>query len=40
MTQKEIAEALDMTQMSVTRRMKKAINMISNMLAESGFEGA
>lgn len=38
MTQKEIAEALVLTQMSVSRRMKKAINMISNML-ENNFEG-
>lgn len=39
MTMKEISEALVLTQMSVSRRMKKAINMISNMLAESDFEG-
>ena len=38
MNQKEIAEVLNLTQMSVTRRMKKAINMISAMLAENNYE--
>ena len=38
MSKKEIAEALVLTQMSVQRRMKKAINMISDMIAENKIE--